>query len=262
MRRRYVDKTRINTDSTTVFRRAYLPEESRQFRVATYNVHRWGGRTGRALVPFHASKVIRELDADILALQEVLLPWGSPNPLTQLALSLGMHVIFGATRSHRAGLLGNALLARWPAQDVQRLDLSQTRWEFRGAVLGRYQPWDGINLCVIATHLALGMRTRALQVQHLLMHPWIQSGPVVLLGDLNAWCSTQATRELARRLAEPHRRIWPRTFPSSAPFMALDRIYTQDIRLAALQVHATRAARRGSDHLPVVAHLHVDTGVS
>lgn len=244
-----------------IFRRSCLQDESRQFRVATYNVHRWGGRTGRTLVPIHAARVIRELNADILALQEVLLPWESANPLTRLASSLGMHVIFGATRCHRDGFLGNALLARWPAQDVQRLDLSQTRWEFRGAVLGRYQPWDGINLCVIATHLALGMRTRALQVRRLLMHPWIQSGPVVLLGDLNAWCSTQATRELARRLAEPSRRVWPRTFPSSAPFMALDRIYTQDIRLEDLQVHSTRAARRGSDHLPVVAHLCLDTGV-
>lgn len=245
-----------------VFRRVCLLDEPRQVRVATYNVHRWGGRTGRALVPLHAAKVIRELDADILALQEVLLPWESPNPLTRLAASLDMHVIFGATRCHRDGLLGNALLARWPAYDVQRLDLSRTRWEFRGAVLGRYQPWNGMNLCVIATHLALSMRTRTLQVQRLLMHPWIQSGPVVLLGDLNAWCSTQATRELASRLAEPYPRIWPRTFPSSAPFMALDRIYTQEVRLAALQVHATRAARRGSDHLPVVAHLCFDTAVS
>lgn len=232
-----------------------MHDQTRQFRIATYNVHRWGGRTGRTLVPAQAAHVIRELNADILALQEVLLPWGDTNPLAHLAAALDMHVIFGATRLHRHGLLGNALLARWDAHHTEQLPLSQTRWEYRGAVLGCYQPWDGLELSVIATHLALGARTRSAQVRWLLTHPCLQRGPVVLLGDLNAWHPNRATRELARRLGAPRRQVWPRTFPSSAPLLALDRIYTRELRVVKLQVHNTPAARRGSDHLPVVAHM-------
>ena len=82
-----------------------MQDQRQRLRVATYNVHRWGGRTGRTLVPAHAAHVIRELNADILALQEVLLPWGETNPLARLAAALDMHVIFGATRLHRHGLL-------------------------------------------------------------------------------------------------------------------------------------------------------------
>ncbi|ETW94507.1 MAG: hypothetical protein ETSY1_34575 [Candidatus Entotheonella factor] len=231
-----------------------MHNQARQFRVATYNVHRWGGRTGRTLMPSQAAHVIRELNADILALQEVLLPWGNANPLTHLASALNMHVIFGATRPHRHGLLGNALLARWDAHHTEQLPLSQTRWEYRGAVLGCYQLWDGLELSVIATHLALGARTRDAQVRGLLNHPCLQRGPVVLLGDLNSWCPTRATRELARTLEAPPR-TWPRTFPSSVPLLALDRIYVRDLRVVNLQVHSTPAARRGSDHLPVVAHM-------
>jgi endonuclease/exonuclease/phosphatase family metal-dependent hydrolase len=232
-----------------------LQETTRHLRVATYNIHRWGGRTGRTLVPMQAAHVIRELDADILALQEVLLPWGNADPLTRLAATLDMKVIFGATRLHRDGLLGNALLARWTAHHMERLDLSQTQWEYRGAIVGYYRPWDGPRLSVIATHLALSARTRAQQVRWLLTHPRLQSGPMVLLGDLNAWRPTKATRELARVLGNPPRQVWPRTFPSSAPLLALDRIYTREVRVVDLQVHTSSAARRGSDHLPVVAHL-------
>ncbi len=232
-----------------------MHDHTRQFRVATYNVHRWGGRMGRTLVPAQAAHVIRELNADILALQEVLLPWGNANPLAHLASALDMNVIFGATRPHRNGVLGNALLARWDAHHVEQLPLSQTRWEYRGAVLGCYQPWDGMELSVVATHLALGTRARDAQVRWLLAHPCLQRGPVVLLGDLNSWCSTRGTRELARTLEAPPRRMWPRTFPSSAPLLALDRIYTREVNVVDLQVHSTPAARRGSDHLPVVAHM-------
>jgi len=234
-----------------------LQDQRRLLRVATYNVHRWGGRTGRTLVPAHAAHVIRELNADILALQEVLLPWGATNPLNRLAVALDMKVIFGATRPHRHGLLGNALLARWDAHHTEQLPLSKTRWEYRGAVLGCYQPWEGLELSVIATHLALSARARHAQVRWLLTHPCLQRGPVVLLGDLNAWRPTQATRELARTLEVPLRRAWPRTFPAAAPLLALDRIYTRELNVVKLQVHSTPAARRGSDHLPVIAHVAV-----
>jgi endonuclease/exonuclease/phosphatase family metal-dependent hydrolase len=206
-------------------------------------------------VPAHAAHVIRELNADILALQEVLLPWGEANPLAHLASTLNMNVIFGATRLHRHGLLGNALLFRWDARHTEHLPLSQTRWEYRGAVLGCYQPWDGLELSVIATHLALGARARNAQVRWLLTHPCLQRGPVVLLGDLNSWRPTRGTRQLARMPEAHPRRLWPRTFPSSAPFLALDRIYTRDLHVVNLRVHSTPAARRGSDHLPVVAHM-------
>ncbi len=232
-----------------------MPEHIRHFRVATYNVHRWGGRTGRALMPARALRVIRELHADVLALQEVLLPWNNSNPLTRLAAALGMQVIFGATRRHRDGVLGNALLTRWTAYHVEQCHLSQTPWKYRGAIIGSYRPWSGQELCVIATHLALGARTRDHQVRWLLNHPRLHTGPLVLLGDLNAWCPTPATRALAHACGHSPRQPWPRTFPSSAPLLALDRIYTREIRVVDLQAHATSAARQASDHLPVVAQV-------
>ena len=66
------------------------PEVGATFRVATYNVHRWTGLTGRARPdPARAGYVITELDADVIALQEVLRPLTGEDPLVALAFEWG-----------------------------------------------------------------------------------------------------------------------------------------------------------------------------
>ena len=58
-------------------------------KVATYNVHRWTGLNGRrAPDPARAGFVISELNADVIALQEVLRPTDEPCPLVAIADAL------------------------------------------------------------------------------------------------------------------------------------------------------------------------------
>ena len=60
-------------------------------------------------------------------------------------------------------------------------------------------------------------------------------------------------------LAERHEDLrWPASFPSARPVMALDRVYARGARVAEVRAHASRAARRASDHLPVVAQVELD----
>lgn len=230
---------------------------SHELRVASYNIHRWSGVNGRKLDPDRAGDVIAELDADVIALQEVLRPFDGEDPLVMLADALQMHVVFGATRMHRHGELGNAILARWPAQSAESLNLSLTRSERRSAIAVHYQDASDA-ISVVATHLALVDRTRSRQVHLLLEHPRLQNGPVVLLGDMNAWRPTQATRDFERALGAHNNQAWPRTFPATTPLFALDRIYARGGQLLDLQAHDTPAARKGSDHLPVTALLALD----
>jgi endonuclease/exonuclease/phosphatase family metal-dependent hydrolase len=225
-----------------------------QLRVASYNVHRWSGVNGRKLDPDRAGCVIAEFNADVIALQEVLRPFDAEDPLIQLADALQLHVVFGVTRLHRRGELGNAILSRWPTQSAESLDLSLTRGERRSAIVVHYKE-AARTLSIVATHLALVDRTRSRQVRLLLKHPHLQNGPVVLLGDMNAWRPTQATRDFERLLGAHDNQAWPRTFPAAAPLFALDRIYTRGVYLMDLQAHDTPAARKGSDHLPVTARL-------
>ena len=225
-----------------------------EIRVATYNVHRWTGLNGRSRPdPARAGFVISELDADVIALQEVLRPLRGDDPLEVLAEALGLHVIYATTRVHKRGELGNAILSRWPIHGVSMLDLSFSRLEKRLAVAAQFKE-DGVELDVVATHLALADRTRHRQVQSLLEHPRLARTPTLLMGDMNAWRRCKATRALDG--LDEHRNLaWPPSFPSASPVLALDRIYARNVELLDVSVHASRAARRASDHLPVVARV-------
>jgi endonuclease/exonuclease/phosphatase family metal-dependent hydrolase len=226
-----------------------------QIQVATYNVHRWTGLNGRSEPdPARACFVISELPADVIALQEVLRPFKGDDPLERLADVLGLHLAFAATRVHRHGELGNAILSRWPILSVSTLDLSHSRLERRVAVAARFDG-EGGSLGVIATHLALVDRTRHRQVRELLEHPQLLSGPAILLGDMNAWRRCKATRALDDALKGHGDLEWPASFPAAAPVLALDRVYARGARIVELRVHSTVAARRASDHLPVLAQV-------
>jgi endonuclease/exonuclease/phosphatase family metal-dependent hydrolase len=228
-----------------------------EFVVATYNVHRWTGLGGRLRPdPTRAGLVIAELDADVIALQEVLRPFSGEDPLEALADALGLHVVFAATRVHKRGELGNAILSRTPVAGVSMVDLSFSRLERRVAVAGQYECATGL-IDVVATHLALGDRTRHRQVRSLLDHPQLRGRPTLLLGDMNAWRRCPATRALEDELRSHHNPAWPASFPAARPVLALDRIYTQGAEVLSIDAHASHAARRASDHLPVVARVRV-----
>jgi endonuclease/exonuclease/phosphatase family metal-dependent hydrolase len=228
----------------------------RELTAATYNVHRWTGLNGaRAPDPARAAFVISELDADVIALQEVLRPFDAPDPLERLAESLHLHLAFVTTRVHRRGEIGNAILSRWPITSVFSLDLSFSRVERRSAVAVQFAGTAG-SLAVVATHLALVDRTRRLQVESILSHPQLQ-GAVLLAGDLNAWRRCEATRTLERELVGHESFVWPRSFPAARPMLALDRIYARGAELVHIAAHDSAAARRASDHLPIVAHVRI-----
>jgi endonuclease/exonuclease/phosphatase family metal-dependent hydrolase len=229
-----------------------MPQE---IRVATYNVHRWTGLNGRSSAdPARAGFVISELGADVIALQEVMRPHHGDDPLEAIAEALGMHVTFAASRVHKKGELGNAILSRWPLGGVSMLDLSYSRFEKRVAVSAQI-PFEGGVLEVVSTHLALADRTRHKQVRALLGHPQLGRGPIVLLGDMNAWRRCPATRALDKGLRADSDLEYPMSFPSVRPILALDRIYTSGVRLIDISAHDSRAAQRASDHLPVVARI-------
>jgi endonuclease/exonuclease/phosphatase family metal-dependent hydrolase len=184
----------------------------------------------------------------------VLRPQHGPDPLVSLADALGLHVAFATTRAYRNGHIGNAVLSRWPIASVTMLDLSYSRLEKRVAVAVQLAHAQQA-LDVVATHLALADRTRHRQVRSLLDHPRLRATPTLLMGDMNAWRNCRATRALERELVEGASFEWPNSFPAASPVLALDRIYARGVSIVSIDAHASRAARRASDHLPVVARV-------
>ena len=228
----------------------------RSIRVATYNVHGCIGNDGRH-DPDRVAKVITELDADVVALQEftypasVALETRSPVVLTTLDR---YECALGPTRRNVTQCFGNALLTRHRIVEIHRIDLSMERREPRGAIAATIDV-DGVTLHVLAAHLGLRVHERRFQVRQILDYvDSVRCTQFVVLGDFNDWLPGRSVvHVLDDRLGRPPR---PRSFPAFWPIVALDRIWVHPKEsLRQISVHATGTARRASDHFPVVADI-------
>jgi endonuclease/exonuclease/phosphatase family metal-dependent hydrolase len=228
-------------------------------RVATYNVHGCVGMDGR-YDPERVAEVLRELDPDIIGLQEV----DNHQPLRLglhqlefLRRATGLMAVPGLNISSKRGEYGNALLTRLRVADVRRLDLSVPGHEPRGAIDVDLIGPEG-RLRVIVTHLGLRPSERRQQIAGILEalspgpEPW---PPTLLLGDINEWMPSGGVRvrALTGRFAADY---CGRSFPAPCPVLFLDRIFAHPRpERARLSVHRSRLARWASDHLPLLGEF-------
>ncbi len=222
-------------------------------KIATYNIHGAVGSDG-CCSPERIADVLDEIDADVIALQEV--PLGgeqSPDVLHYLKVRTGFHAAEGATMISPQRRFGNAVLSRYPVLAARSLDLSFGSREPRGA-LDADIDCNGHPIRFIATHLGLSAAERRSQVRQLLAAFDTREMPVILTGDLNEWFLWG--RSLRWLVSHFQRTTAPLTFPARLPIFALDRIWVRPReRLVRVAVHRTPLARRASDHLPLVAHI-------
>lgn len=227
-------------------------------QVASYNIHRGVGRDGR-YNPGRILRVLQEVNADIIALQEVDFPGPHPHHfLTWLAAQLGMTAVGGPVRTSAAGTYGNALLTRYPVRNVRRWDLSVGRHEPRGA-LAADMLCQGAMIHVVTTHLGLWPTERPRQATKLLEGLHVTEEELtILMGDLNEWqLWGKSLRVLRKVFGAP---VSPPTFPTAWPLLALDRIWVSPPRaLFEVHTHQSRQSRTASDHLPVKAEIRFES---
>ncbi|WP_200243973.1 endonuclease/exonuclease/phosphatase family protein [Lamprobacter modestohalophilus] len=102
--------------------------------VATYNIHRAVG-ADRRKDPVRIAETIAELDADLIALQEVETPVAdAPLIFLQRLEALGYEARLGHTLQRGAHHYGNLLLSRLPVLSHRLLDISQPGREPRGLI--------------------------------------------------------------------------------------------------------------------------------
>lgn len=221
--------------------------------VATYNIHGAIGCDG-TFAPDRIAGVLKEMNADIVALQEV--PMGgsrTPDVLAELRRTVDYTIVEGPARDTPECRYGNAVLTRYPVLSVRSIDLSFVEREPRGA-LDADVDCNGHLLRIVATHLGLQPAERRHQIRRLLEVFDTGEMPVILMGDINEWFVWG--RPLRWLMSHFQPVPAPRTFPSRHPLFALDRIWIRPRRrLVNVRVHATPLARVASDHLPLIAHI-------
>lgn len=225
-----------------------------QLKLASYNIHACIGTDGH-FDPFRIARVIRELDADVVALQEVEHHRVNDLDLLDfLAQQTQMIGLAGPTMLRQTRHYGNAILSRIPIASHRMIDLSLSPYEPRGALQVHLQH-GAHDLLVYATHLGLKPFERRYQVRRILTEFQQQQADItLLLGDLNEWFLWGRPLRWLKRFftATPA----CRSFPSGWPLLKLDRIWVQPrSSLHSVQAHRSILAKQASDHLPITAQL-------
>lgn len=220
--------------------------------IATYNIHGAVGADQR-FDPERIAHVLLELQADIIALQEVPLGGPQPDVLPILQQATGMIAVAGPTCHDLRRCFGNVILTRFPVISTRSIDISFGSREPRGA-LDADLDCNGHPLRVVATHLGLRPAERRDQIRRLLQVFNTHRMPVILMGDLNEWFVWG--RPLRWLVSHFQAVPAPATFPARWPLFALDRIWLRprhpQIQVA---VHKSALARIASDHLPLIVRV-------
>jgi endonuclease/exonuclease/phosphatase family metal-dependent hydrolase len=198
------------------------------------------------------AKIINALKPDVVALQEVDRKTRRASGVDQaarLAEMTGMHYAFGNALYYSGGEYGEAILSRFPIENIKAHHLPfHPGQEPRTALEVTVKPDNGLpDFIFVGTHLChQSNETRTEQAQQLnRILPATGGPPVILAGDLNARPGSEPMQELLKErwldTVAPRSRIDYVLLRASDPWKVAD-VTIVDERVA-------------SDHLPILVVL-------
>ncbi|MCA9036251.1 MAG: endonuclease/exonuclease/phosphatase family protein [Planctomycetaceae bacterium] len=242
---------------------------STTLRVLCYNIHYGQGNDGVYDLE-RLAKVIKDSQADIVALQEVdvvVRRSGLVHQARELAKLTGLAVRFGPTQHYDGGLYGNAVLTRFPVQDVhiQPLPYSEStaaRTTYpRGAIRTELTISNGIPITFISTHFQHNVpedRIAEAKAVNQLFAADSPSQPVILAGDMNATPDSEPIAILLEKWNHAMDAAQSPSAPSSKPRSRIDYVFYRGagIRMTHSEVIEDDMA---SDHRPVLAVFEISS---
>jgi endonuclease/exonuclease/phosphatase family metal-dependent hydrolase len=230
-----------------------------QLKVASYNIRKAVGLDWRRR-PQRVLSVLVEIDADIVALQEVDRRFGSRIAALDpemIEAETGYRAIRFSDRPQSLGHHGNVILARRSIEVINARPIVLPHLEPRGAAVADLD-CGGQRIRVVGMHLGLTRKWRQLQTQAIVgeLHAVEGNLPAVLMGDLN---EPDLKSGVLRAFEQGHHiATCGPSFHASMPVFSLDRIIvTENIEIAEAGVHHSPLSREASDHLPIWAKLNL-----
>lgn len=175
---------------------------------------------------------LTQLDSDYLCLQEIR---GKDNHSQQdlcdqvdfISKGIWPYYTYGKNVDKRLTHHGNAVLGKYPIENIEHLDISTILLSKRGVVAVRLP----VNVVLICVHLGLFSNERRRQLA--LIKRWMDEHvapdmPIILAGDFNDYSRRLDAEIHSAGFSEvssmmTHKRF--KTYPSRLPLLSLDRIY-------------------------------------
>jgi endonuclease/exonuclease/phosphatase family metal-dependent hydrolase len=248
-----------------------------KLRVLTVNTHKGFALLNRRFVLPELRDAVRNVDADVVFLQEVQgeynghaalgASWPQAPHYEFLADEIWPQFAYGRNAVYQGGDHGNAVLSKYPITGQRNHDVSieLDKHEARGllhcmlAVPGLPEPVHAISV-----HLGLTESHRRHQLDALCRIIGSEipvDTPLLVAGDFNDW-RDRAHRVLARCnglhevFVQAHGTA-ARTFPAWFPILRLDRIYVRSVRSHRPIALPRHPWARLSDHAPLAAEIHL-----
>lgn len=244
-----------------------------KIRILSYNIHKGFTIGNTDFILEHIRNAMREVNADILFLQEVLgdhrdskcrIPdWETAIQFEYLADSAWPHFAYGKNAVYSEGHHGNAILSKFPIMDWSNQSISTNRFEQRGLLKAKILiPELEKEIILANTHLDLTQGGRNKQATLIIDDLKRESDtPWILVGDFNDWnkkISTRIERELQAREAFKYLHgNYPSTFPSFMPLLSLDRVFLNKITPISAVTLGHGHWKKLSDHLPIYVELEI-----
>ncbi len=169
---------------------AYPPSVRHTIRVMTYNIHHGEGTDGKLDLE-RIAKLIRQQQADIVALQEVdrgVERTARRDLIVELAALTKMSYAFGKNIDYQGGDYGNAILSRFPIVKQQNLHYKMLRPGEQRGLLQVVLKVEGKQLLLLNTHLDYrgddAERLKNIDEIRQILEQY-KSLPVILCGDFN-----------------------------------------------------------------------------
>lgn len=242
-----------------------------KLKILSYNIHKGFTIGNRDFILEQIRLAMRETDADVLFLQEVLgdhqdkkcrIPdWKTAIQFEYLADTVWPHFAYGKNAVYPEGHHGNAILSKFPIIDWQNHVISTNRFEHRGLLKTKVLiPQLEKELLLCCTHLDLTQKGRDLQTEMLVKHMAPEKDiPWVMVGDFNDWnkkLSPRIEQQLgAKEVFKSLHGTYPRTFPSFAPLLSLDRIFVNNLTPITAIALKESHWKNLSDHLPLYVEI-------
>lgn len=241
--------------------------------VLTYNIHKGFNTFGTKLVLYGIRQSLRDTNADILFLQEVVgenqtlvqshKEWPTESQFEFLADQVWPHFSYGKNAVFSDRHHGNAILSKFPIEFEENLNISNNTLEQRGLLHCKILvPPLGKRLHLFNTHidlLAQGRKKQMNKINSRIENSTQNSEGLILAGDFNDWAH-DIPDWIAPKLAlqEAHTVLHgkpAKSFPCFLPALRLDRMYFRGLRPLSCRSLKNQPWSQLSDHLPLLAEF-------